>query len=398
MNSKAILVTFIAVLAVFLAGLVSAGELANGVQTTFNDVELNSISTTMAGFAGETVPVRISFNALNDAEDVKVKVWMEGYRSDVTASSGRFNLIKGSTYTKLLSLQLPSDLKTTNEEYNLYVDVISSSDRTENVYTIQMQRESYELNVLSVDYPLQVSAGDVVPVSVVTKNTGMQKADDGYVSVSVAGLGISSKSYFGDLVPIEDSSTRDSDRDSVQSTVYLNVPENAQNGVYEMTVKVYNQDGTTTLNRVIKVEGSSATSVLAAVKNQDISAGETKTYDLILVNSGKDVKVYDIQTLSSTALSVSAPVVVSVAPESSKTVQISVTASKDAQPGAYTFSAEVDGKQIVFGANVTEGKVSTSVVTLTVVLVIVFVVLLVVLIVLLTRKEKPTEEVETSYY
>ena len=63
-----------------------------------------------------------------------------------------------------------------------------------------------------------------------------------------------------------------------------------------------------------------------------------------------------------------------------------------------TFSVSVDGSQVSFVANVTSGSVSTSVVALTVILVIVFVVLLVVLIVLLTRKEKPTEEVETSYY
>jgi preprotein translocase subunit SecG len=45
-----------------------------------------------------------------------------------------------------------------------------------------------------------------------------------------------------------------------------------------------------------------------------------------------------------------------------------------------------------------EDSVSTSVVALTVILVIIFVVLLAVLVVLLTKKEKPIEEVETSYY
>jgi preprotein translocase subunit SecG len=47
---------------------------------------------------------------------------------------------------------------------------------------------------------------------------------------------------------------------------------------------------------------------------------------------------------------------------------------------------------------VTGQTVSYSAIALTVVLVIIFVALLVVLAVLLTRKSKPTEEVETSYY
>jgi hypothetical protein len=54
---------------------------------------------------------------------------------------------------------------------------------------------------------------------------------------------------------------------------------------------------------------------------------------------------------------------------------------------------------MVFGANVAEASdVSASVVALTVILVIIFIVLLAVLVTLLARKEKPMEEVETSYY
>ena len=98
-------------------------------------------------------------------------------------------------------------------------------------------------------------------------------------------------------------------------------------------------------------------------------------------------------------MDVSAPSVVTVGPDSSETVSILVSAKDDAKIGTYTFSVDVDGKQAVFGANVVGSSTSTSFVALTVVLVIIFLVLLAVLIVLLTtRKEKSTEEVETSYY
>jgi uncharacterized membrane protein len=140
--------------------------------------------------------------------------------------------------------------------------------------------------------------------------------------------------------------------------------------------------------------------VLASVKNKDLNAGDTVTYDMVIVNSADDVKVFNIETVSGDVLSVSAPSVVTVGPDASETVSITVTADSDAAVGTYTFSVDVDGEQTVFGANVVGASVSTSIVALTVILVIIFVVLLAVLVVLLTRKEDSSsiEEVETSYY
>jgi uncharacterized membrane protein len=203
----------------------------------------------------------------------------------------------------------------------------------------------------------------------------------------------------GDLVSTESCDDNCDEEDSVQKTVYLKMPENAEAGVYELDVTIYNKESESTVSRLIKVGSSGTTTVIAAAKSQDLKAGETKTYDLIVVNSAKSVKIFNIQTVSGNALSVSSPSVVTIGPDSSTTVPITVTASNDASVGTYTFTVDVDGQQVVFGANVTSGSaVSTSVVALTVILVIIFVVLLVVLIVLLTRKEKTIEEVETSYY
>lgn len=402
MNTKAFLVPFLAALTLLLVASVSAGDLASGVTTEFNDVVLGS-GITMAGMVDEVVPVRVTFEAIDDMSDVRVKVEMEGHRDDVEAETNRFDIVDGSTYTKLLNLRLPSDLDDDlTKEFTLYVSVVSSSDRTEEVYTVKMQRESYDVEILSVDYG-EFSAGEVVPVTVVLKNTGFQRANDNYVVVSVPELGVSSRGYAGDLVPTEtcdedDDNYCEDEEDSTQKTVYLKMPSNVPEGVYELEITAYNKDSETVMRKLVNMGSSGSTMVLAAVKNQDMRAGETKTYDLIVVNSADDVKVFNIQTVSGAALAVSAPSVVTVGPDSSETVQISVTASNDADVGAYTFSADVDGKQVVFGANVTGGSVSNSVVALTVVLVIIFVVLLIVLIVLLTRKEQPIEEVETSYY
>ena len=152
------------------------------------------------------------------------------------------------------------------------------------------------------------------------------------------------------------------------------------------------------MTKLISVGESSATQVLAAVKNKDLNAGESVTYDLIIVNSGDSVEVFNLEAVFGDDLQVSVPSVITVGPASSTTVPVTVTASNGASVGTYTFSVNVGSESVVFGANVVSTSVATSIVALTVILVIIFVVLLAVLIVLLTRKEKPMEEVETSYY
>ena len=396
MKKNMFLISFIAVVILMAVGFASA-ELAGTITTDFNSVELDS-NINMVGNVNDVVPIRVTFNAMDNASDVKVKVYMEGHRDDVSVSTNRFDIEAGITYTKLLSLRLPSDSDDLSEEYTLYVEVISKDDRSEEEYNISMQRESYSLDVLSVDYSSKVLAGEIVSVSVVVKNIGYNRMDDTYVVVSIPALGVSSRGYVGDLIPAEDYEDYEDEEDSMLRMVYLKVPKNTESGVYELEVEVYNDDAETTVTKLISIGDSVSTLVLAAMKNQDLSAGETVTYDLIIVNSADDVKVFDIKTISGDVLSVSAPSVITVGPDASETVSVMVKAANDAVVGTYTFSVDVDGEQTVFGANVVEAAVSTSVVALTVVLVIIFVVLLAVLVVLLTRKEKPIDEVETSYY
>ena len=403
MRTKAYLIPIVAVFAIFLMGIASAGDLVDGsISTEFNEIVLATSGMTMAGSVDDTVPVNVAFKAIKDESDVRVKVWLEGYRDDISVKTGRFNIVDGTTYIKKLSLELPSDLKNTSKIYTLHVSISSADGYDETEYELRLQRESYQYDILSVDYTLSVSSGDVVPVTVVINNQGFERSDDGYVVVSIPELGITSnKGYFGDLIPVEDCNDDncEDEEDSVQKTVYLNIPESVEQGSYDLVVKVYNKDSISSVTETIKVDQTSTTTVLAGIKNQDLKAGETKTYDLILVNSADNVKVFNLVAVSGSALEVSVPSVVTVGPKSSTTVPVSVRASNDAEVGAYVFSVDVDGEQVVLGANVTEKGMSASAVALTVVLVIVFVVLLAVLVILLTRKEdKPIEEVETSYY
>ena len=94
MNSKTFLVSLLAVATILLASIsmISAAEIADGgvITTTFNDVELTS-SNTIAGMVGDVIPVRVTYTAFDNYSDVKVKVSIEGFRDDISASTDKMS-------------------------------------------------------------------------------------------------------------------------------------------------------------------------------------------------------------------------------------------------------------------------------------------------------------------
>lgn len=407
MKKTAFMIALVAVLAVFMFGFSSAS--VSNVIVSVDGIELNSAyadyptNVTLATYAGETVPVKVYFTADSDAKDVKVKVELSSgnYESDGSYFFGNV-VADGRVYrTGVMNIELPADLKDDlYKNLSLRVTILADDSVVSySSYTIAIQRNSYQMDVLSLDFDNTVSAGQTVPVSVVVKNRGFENADDGFVLVSIPELGVSAKSYFGDLVAVENCSDDCNTDDSVVKVLNLVIPESAKAGSYSLVAKVYNADSVTTVTKSISVDGSSTSEVIPTQTSQDIKAGETKTYDLILVNSGSKVAVYRLSAVSGSALSVSVPSVITVDAGSSKTVQVSVTASDEATKGVQSFTVNVNGQSTTLNANVVSGSsISVATIALTVVLVIVFVVLLVVLVILLTKKDKPAEEVETSYY
>jgi len=409
MNTKTLSVALLAVLAVFALSFTSAASVtSNAIDdfvVTVDGITIDHIGhndLNLSAFAGETFPVRVYFTSNETLKDVEVEVELNG-ETDSDDSFFVGNVINDSRIyrTGVMNLEVPSTLDDLTD--TLYLTVTISADDMApytQTYTIFAQRNAYELDVVSLDYDMSVSAGDIVPVSVVIKNRGYENSNDGFVVVAIPELGISAKGYLDDLVSIENCENGCDDDDAVQKVLNLKIPSSAKDGVYELIVKVYDDDSTTTVAGTIKVSASTLTQAIAATKGQDMKAGQTKTYELILVNSANTVAVYNLQAVSGSDLSVSVPSVVTVDAGSSKTVQVIVTASSDAEKGVYPFTVEANGQSIVFNANVTGAyTASLSAIVLTVILVIVFIALLVALILLLTRKDKPaSEEVETSYY
>jgi hypothetical protein len=272
MKKNVLLIPFVAVLTLLVVSMASAG-LADDMYTKFNGVTLSNGST-MVGNVDDVVPFRVTFDAAADASDVRIKVYMEGHRDDVSVRTDRFDIEAGVTYTKLLSLRLPSDSDDLSESYTLYVEVVNKNDRSEAEYTVSMQRESYTLEVLSVDYNSRVEAGDVFPVSVVVKNTGYNRMDDTYVVVSIPALGASARGYVGDLIVTSEDEDNEDKEDSINKIVTLMVPADVASGVYEMEVVVYNDDAKTITGNLIAIDGidsDDTTEVLDAEDNSSVS-------------------------------------------------------------------------------------------------------------------------------
>ena len=417
MTSKRFLVFLATAFAIAVSLIANVSAFGSIVDLEVNGVEaLDAAKVPITVFSGQTVPVRVEFKTLENAEDVRVKAWISGER-ELASISERFDVIENRTYSRVLSVQVPNDLDELDETLELNVVVENRNDGTadEKEILLTLQRESYVVEILDVDMASKVSAGEVLTLDVVVKNIGRQFADDTFVRVSIPALEIEDRAFLGDLAfldqpfgdnpfEIENEFDRLDKEDSMERRLFLRIPSNAKPGLYEVEVSAFNDDSETVLIRKIVIAGAEAsTNVIAPVHSKSFNVGETGEYSIVLVNSGTQLKVFEFVIESPTGLNidVSEPIV-AIPAGTSKTVKLSVNADK---AESYDFAVNVHSdseliKRESFTANV-QGRqaVTTSpTVLLTVVLAVIFVVLLIVLIVLLTRKPGKAEEAGEGYY
>lgn len=404
MEFKTQLVSLVALFALLVlsAGSVSAFATISSVEVS--GVEGLNSGTNISVFAGSTIPVRVIFFADADAKDVRVKVWLSG-SSDYTATSDRFVVDAGSTYSKLIAVQVPSDIDP-REDMRLEVSIESRTDGEVDRAEIPLsaQRESYTVQILDVAADSKVSAGENLALDVVLKNRGRELAEDTFVTASIASLGIERRAYFGDMSSVDQTDPLPEKEDASTRRMYLTIPSSAPAGIYTIQVDAYNADSKTTVTKKVAVIGKGDTSrVVSASTTKTVAPGEKAVYSVNIVNTGSKVQVYDLTFDAPADLSVDADEsIVAVPAGTSKAVKVSVSADK---AGKYAFTVNVnsDGELItkqnfVTDVEGTKSSTTNATVVLTVVLAIIFVVLLVVLIVLLTKKPQKAEEFGESYY
>ena len=402
MYKKTILVSLIAVLTIAMLGAFAVAASSLSVSNQYVEIDGLPATGNNAVISGDTIPVTVDFTANENASEVTVSAWVQGYRSDRVEKEFA-DLVDGSDYRARLSVPVPTDIDPT-EELTLYVRIETDEGNWEESYNLKAQRNPNELEVLLVDMDNSVKAGSTLTMSVVVKNIGMHEAEDTIVKVDIPELGISRSAYYEDL-SVEDICDNDTcDKDNAgERKFFVAIPSSAKSGSYKVEITAYSDKTKTSVvkNLVVSdtpVEGK----VLSNPASKTFAVGEEAVYELVLVNSGNSIAVYNLAPEASDALSVSLSDSVATVPAgSSKTVKVYVKANREGTFGfAVNAVSDSFGSKASYTATVKgqASAVNNNIVVLTIVLAIIFVVLVIILIVLLTRKPQKSEEFGESYY
>jgi len=374
------LIAFLAVIALATT-FVSA---ANSLDITVNEIKVNGMEIPdfdVAAEANEVVPVTLQFTANENASDVKVSAWISGESKDRVEISFR-DLVEGKEYVARLALGLPSKIDP-EEDKTLILRIESDAGdwESDSNLVLGMQRAPYNANLIFAELDSTVQAGSSVPVDIVVKNDGRHNIEDLVVEVSIPELGISKKAYFGDLVPVDECDDEDCNhQDSVEGKISVKIPSNAKTGTYQVNIKASNDDTDSIIKKQITVVGSELeASVIVPVSTKELSKGDSADYDVVIVNSGSNIAVFELVPATTEDLIVSvANPVVTVQAGSSQTVKVNAKTLKE---GTYSFAVDVNSdnalvKKVNFTAKVASKPLASNTVVLTIVLAIILVVLL----------------------
>jgi len=265
MTYQKTLVSLVAIfaLAISLIASVSASGSISSIEVSGYD------GNDIAVFAGQTIPVRVVFSSDVNASDVRVKAWVSG-ESGYAVSTDRFDMVADKVYSKLISVQVPSNIDPT-EDFELKV-LVESSDNTVSVegsVGLSTQRESYNVEILDVNMNSEVTAGTSLPIDLVLKNRGLHFAEDTFVKVRIPALGIEQKAYFGDLSPVDQSNP--DKEDTAEKRIVLNIPSSALTGLYLVELQVYNADSNSVVTKRVSIVGEAddSTQVVTPADKKD---------------------------------------------------------------------------------------------------------------------------------
>ena len=238
MNAKNLVVFFLALASILLIAntVVAMEEIATIDIVRVDDV--SALGEEVAVIAGETITVKVFFTALQTAADVKVKLELEGQKIDAEAVTQSFNIEKGKKYAKTLTLRIPYELQNeASDDTTLDIKIWNGDFRSEDdSIALRVQRPSYNAAIMTIDSSQTVEAGQIYPIDIVLKNTGYNNLDELYVTVKINALNLERTAYFGDLVAV------DNDDDTETKRFYLQIPFDADAGLYTLDVSASNAD------------------------------------------------------------------------------------------------------------------------------------------------------------
>lgn len=392
-----------ALILVSMVGLGSAADITNSVSVTYDGMVIygqNPVNVSVV--AEEDATFKVYFTAAENDTDVTVEATLDTGKNKVYASTNVFDVEKDKSYRKTLTLNVPQELdEELSKDIELSVEISGKEYKTEFDIVLFVQRPSYKADVKSVVVPSIITAGNTIPVEIVLKNKGYNDLKDVYVTASVLGMGVSQgPKWFGEIVNIRNCSDDCENEDTVYGTMYLQIPYNAEKGIYALSVIVENDDTQTEVLKQIEIKNDFAQSVYSVGLTKDVKVGEEAVYELLVVNPTNKVKVYTIVPQGENVDSKVSQSILAVPAGSSQTVQVKASAKTE---GSYEFGVDLISGNVIeetvkYQLNVEGNNKVNPVTILTIILAIIFVALLVALIVLLGKKPDKSEEIGESYY
>ena len=246
---------FLALLAVLV--ILAGAQSVNAQKFIITSVELDDILLGTDPIFVEresTAKLEIFLKGNTTSDKVRVEAWIGGYEyGRIDDESEIFEVEPNVTYRKTLTLEIPEDLDA-NDDYTLHVEVSDDDNNVEKEFKLRVQEIRHRLDVLDVllSPGSNLEAGDNLFVTVRLENLGAKKEEDIKVTASIRDLGVSTSTYIDELTAEEDP---DEDEETSMSSddLFLEIPEDAKEGLYKLDVVVEYNRGRTVLTETMQV-------------------------------------------------------------------------------------------------------------------------------------------------
>jgi hypothetical protein len=249
MSKNIITKIFVSILVfVILASSVSAALPIdpNSIAVKIDDQTVTSGSTTRLNIEREQAfEVQVVLASTDVVSNVEIQAFVSGYEHNdverVFASTPLFDMAANVSYTKRLTLRLPSDASADNYKLRLVISDRNNDAIVKN-YDLRLDAPRHllrvdDVNVFSGGNSNQVTSGDPLLVNVRVKNLGERNEEDIKVKVSVPELGLVGTKYID---------TIRTDKSEETGSIYMKLPKCAEPGVYPVAVDVsYNNHKST---------------------------------------------------------------------------------------------------------------------------------------------------------
>ena len=391
--------------------LVSLGNVVMAEDFVVQGIKVNGI--TMAN--GVNMPVYVERDSKitvevflageldgNVAYDTRVKAWIGGYEyGDIEATTQIFQVLKGVQYHKVLNLDIPADLES-SEEYTLNIDVYDDDQLIHEEYPLRIEEVRHLVEIYDATFNpgKAVKAGQPLFVSVRLENLGDNAEDNIKVSAKIAELGVQAEEYIDELATWNEEDNGHNDDDSAStSDLLLMIPSDAATGAYNVEVTAEYDRGHKLAKEsfaITVVEGANAvvtpsvpteakTLVNVDSTSKAVEAGEGALYKVSVANMGAEPAVYTFAVKGTEGWGTYSvdPATLTATADGTVVANVFVSPSESTTDGVKTFSVDVLKDGAVVGTTTLSLDVQASdSASAKEILLIVFLVLLAVLVLL----------------